>query len=81
VSSTQSGGGSGEKRGGCGKMQGWFWAQVGLDLSKHWNVARGGLLICIYLEPMCKSYKSSISYWVAGVVWAKGGGDFGRKRG
>jgi hypothetical protein len=29
-------------------MQGWFWAKMILDLGKHWNIFKMGLLICIY---------------------------------
>jgi hypothetical protein len=39
---------SNAKRVGCGKMWGRFQTKVGMDQSKHQNVARGGLLICIY---------------------------------
>ena len=45
---TQAEANSGEKLGGCRKMQGWLWAKVGLDMSNHQNVAWGGSLICIY---------------------------------
>ena len=53
--------------------------KVGLDLSKHRNVARGGLLICIYYDLTYKSYDNLnlLTGWKVGfyasVVWTKGG--------
>ena len=30
------------------RMQGWFWVKMGLNLGKHWNVARSRSLIFFY---------------------------------
>ena len=43
-----------------GKSRVGFRAKVGLGLSKHRKVAKGGSPICIYQDPTCKSYRSSI---------------------
>ena len=58
------------KQGGCGKMWGFFWAKVGLDLSMHWNVARGGSLIKVQKLNFLVGWKVG---FIVGVVLAKGG--------
>ena len=39
------------KAGWFRKMQGWFWAKVRLDLGKHWNIFKMGLLVCFMSIP------------------------------
>jgi hypothetical protein len=34
--------------------------ESGIGFDKHQNITRGASLICIYLDPTCKTYKSSI---------------------
>lgn len=45
--------------GGFIRMRGWFWTKMGLDLGKHWNMARDELFKCYYNTKgiSCKSYK------------------------
>lgn len=85
-----------------GAKHGWMWMKSGVVSVKcgvnlwwksDWiwtsnkSVARGGLCICIYYDPTCKSYRGliySIGWKVrfsVVVVWSKSWGHFGRKWG
>ena len=62
--------------GGCRKMGGWFWTNVGLDLRKHRNVYRGGSLTKI---PHAKVLRGSIFLLGGKLVLVQGW--FGQKVG
>ena len=48
----------------AGKMRGWFWTKVGLDLSKYRNVARVPHLDVFIEIPHAKVIRAQFSYCV-----------------
>ena len=51
------------------ERRGWFWAKVGLDLSKHQNVAKGSSLIKI---PRANAMRAGVLLLVGNLVLVQG---------
>jgi hypothetical protein len=67
-------------------MRGWLWEKVELKSGKHWNIGKAMAYLYASIKiPHAKVTREKVtwveSWFLCGVVWARGGVDFDRQKG